>query len=293
MFKNFGLDVKDGFNKFSKLSSKQQEIAVGLTLVVLGNIMLGVMFIFNTVAGSFNYSEFLIIEFGQLFLYPASDIAAGIIDLHHDIHVVLIFIFIFVSYALMVLIHSFTVRNWSAIAVERRKFTHNTKAEWIWTLIPTAILAGMNVPSTALLYAEDTAVSEPLMTIRIIGRQWYWSYEYQLDNTFIDFDSYMTPSPEYTYSFDDLTKLATFNALDTTEHLILPIHSQLRAVVTASDVIHSWAVPSLGIKIDACPGRYNTIFFTIAEHGHYFGQCSELCGVGHASMPISIVTTTV
>nr|WHE42549.1 cytochrome c oxidase subunit II [Habroloma sp.] len=148
--------------------------------------------------------------------------------------------------------------------------------ETIWTIIPALTLIFIALPSLQLLYLIDE-VKTPLISVKSIGHQWYWSYEYS-DFKNIEFDSYMIPSNEL--------KLYQFRLLDVDNRLVLPYNSQIRMLVTATDVIHSWTIPSLGMKIDATPGRLNQISFLINRSGLFFGQCSEICGANHSFMPI-------
>nr|YP_010026605.1 cytochrome c oxidase subunit II [Phyllocnistis citrella]QOQ85853.1 cytochrome c oxidase subunit II [Phyllocnistis citrella] len=150
--------------------------------------------------------------------------------------------------------------------------------EMIWTIMPAIILIFIALPSLRLLYLLDE-INNPLITLKSIGHQWYWSYEYS-DFKNISFDSYMVPSNEL--------KLNDFRLLEVDNRIIIPMNNQIRILVTASDVIHSWTVPSLGVKIDANPGRLNQTNFFLNRPGLYFGQCSEICGANHSFMPIVI-----
>nr|AXI98599.1 cytochrome c oxidase subunit 2 [Pseudoniphargus longipes] len=145
--------------------------------------------------------------------------------------------------------------------------------EIVWTMLPVFILLSIALPSLQALYLLDDPFS-PNISIKAIGHQWYWSYEYS-DFQNMEFDSYMMPNSS--------TRL-----LDTDNSLVLPTHSQIRLITTASDVIHSWAIPSLGVKADAVPGRLNQLMFIINRPGLFFGQCSEICGANHSFMPIKI-----
>nr|WBV80542.1 cytochrome c oxidase subunit 2 [Macropes harringtonae] len=150
--------------------------------------------------------------------------------------------------------------------------------EFIWTLLPAVTLIFIALPSLHLLYMIDE-VNKPLLTLKSIGHQWYWSYEYSDFNN-IEFDSYMKPTNEL-----DMNE---FRLIDVDNRIILPMNIQTRVLVTAADVLHSWAMPSLGIKIDATPGRLNQGSFKINRPGIMFGQCSEICGANHSFMPIVI-----
>nr|ALO77319.1 cytochrome c oxidase subunit 2 [Hybosorus sp. HYB01] len=150
--------------------------------------------------------------------------------------------------------------------------------EIIWTILPAVTLVFIALPSLRLLYLLDE-INNPLVSIKTIGHQWYWSYEYS-DFKNIEFDSYMIPAGEM--------KPSNFRLLDVDNRTVLPFNSQIRMMVTAADVIHSWTIPSMSVKIDANPGRLNQISFLINRAGLFFGQCSEICGANHSFMPISI-----
>nr|YP_009185907.1 cytochrome c oxidase subunit II [Oxypoda acuminata]ALO70810.1 cytochrome c oxidase subunit 2 [Oxypoda acuminata] len=148
--------------------------------------------------------------------------------------------------------------------------------ELIWTILPAITLIFIALPSLRLLYLLDE-INNPLITIKTIGHQWYWSYEYT-DFKNIEFDSYMIPTNE-------LNKF-NFRLLDVDNRIAVPFNSQIRMLVTAADVLHSWTIPSLSVKIDATPGRLNQTNFFINRTGIFFGQCSEICGANHSFMPI-------
>nr|AIA22525.1 cytochrome c oxidase subunit II [Neopsylla paranoma] len=162
--------------------------------------------------------------------------------------------------------------------LSNRMLLESQNIEIIWTILPAITLIFIALPSLRLLYLLDD-LNNPLMTLKSIGHQWYWSYEYSDFNS-IEFDSYMTPSKEL--------NLDSFRLLDVDNRVTLPMNSQIRVLITASDVLHSWTVPSLGIKVDATPGRLNQTNFLISRPGLFFGQCSEICGANHSFMPIVI-----
>jgi len=162
------------------------------------------------------------------------------------------------------------------------KTTHNTLLEVMWSVIPIFLLVVIGLFSLPLLFASDDTVNADL-TVKVIGRQWYWSYEYP-DNGDFTFDAFLIP--------DDEIKGDQVRLLSTDENLVLPVGKKIRVLVTASDVLHAFAMPALGSKVDAVPGRTNEIWFDIDEPGMYYGQCSELCGSGHAFMPIAIQAVT-
>nr|YP_009338598.1 cytochrome c oxidase subunit II [Chloronia mirifica]ANT70535.1 cytochrome c oxidase subunit II [Chloronia mirifica] len=150
--------------------------------------------------------------------------------------------------------------------------------EIIWTILPAITLIFIALPSLQLLYLLDE-ISDPAVTFKAIGHQWYWSYEYS-DFMNTEFDSYMIPLNEMTNE--------NFRLLDVDNRIILPMLSQIRVLVTATDVLHSWAIPALGVKIDGTPGRLNQTSFFINRPGLFYGQCSEICGANHSFMPIVI-----
>ena len=255
------------------LQARELSLSTGLMTVLVGDSLFG-----------------LPVEGQVVFQAPATPIMEGIIDLHHDIMFFLVFISIFVLYLLVAVVVLFSekendVRDTSAVS-------HHTVLEVIWTVIPTLILVSIAVPSLALLYSMDE-LQKPTVTLKVIGRQWYWSYEYTDTNLGFEshdavvndvvFDSYMDQDIE-----DGFLRL-----LKTDNDIYLPVRQPVRVLVTSSDVIHSWAVPALGVKVDACPGRLNQVSLFVDRVGYYFGQCSELCGLNHAFMPISLLAVPV
>nr|QNH68988.1 cytochrome c oxidase subunit II [Mazarredia convexa] len=157
-----------------------------------------------------------------------------------------------------------------------RYMLNNHSIETIWTMAPAMVLILIAMPSLHLLYMMDDS-NEPAITIKTIGHQWYWSYEYS-DFQQIEFDSFMI-NENMNYSF---------RLLDVDNRTILPINTNIRVLTSASDVLHSWTIPNMGVKIDATPGRLNQSIFLIKRPGLMFGQCSEICGINHSFMPISI-----
>jgi len=171
--------------------------------------------------------------------------------------------------------------------ISSRSVVHGTAIEIIWTAVPSLILVIVALPSFALLYSIDEVIDASL-TVKCVGHQWYWSYEYsdfeaQLGN--INFDSYMVP--------EDELGVGELRLLEVDNRIVLPVNTHLRILVTAADVLHSWAVPSLGVKVDACVGRLNQTSLFMLREGVFFGQCSEICGVGHANMPIVVESVSV
>nr|AWD29574.1 cytochrome c oxidase subunit II [Anopheles gambiae]AWD29639.1 cytochrome c oxidase subunit II [Anopheles gambiae]AWD29678.1 cytochrome c oxidase subunit II [Anopheles gambiae] len=159
-----------------------------------------------------------------------------------------------------------------------RFLLHGQTIEIIWTVLPAIILMFIAFPSLRLLYLMDE-INTPSITLKSIGHQWYWSYEYS-DFLNLEFDSYMMPTNEL--------ETNGFRLLDVDNRVVLPMNNQIRILVTATDVLHSWTVPSLGVKVDATPGRLNQLNFLINRPGLFFGQCSEICGANHSFMPIVI-----
>nr|AUO29229.1 cytochrome c oxidase subunit 2 [Enallagma cyathigerum] len=159
-----------------------------------------------------------------------------------------------------------------------RNLLDGQKIETAWTVLPVFVLIMIAMPSLRLLYLMDE-VSEPSITMKTVGHQWYWSYEYS-DFNHVEFDSYMVPE-------SDLEK-GMFRLLEVDNRVVLPMQAQVRILVTAADVLHSWTVPSLGVKVDATPGRINQTSFFMNRPGLFYGQCSEICGANHSFMPITI-----
>lgn len=158
------------------------------------------------------------------------------------------------------------------------KTSHNTLIEVIWTVVPIMILVIIAIPSFKLLYFQDVVPHSDL-TVKATGHQWYWTYDYP-DNGKIDFDSMV---------IDDASlKPGQMRLLDVDNRLIVPIHTNVRVIVTSDDVIHAWVVPALGVQINAVPGRLNETWVNVDREGVYYGQCTQLCGVNHGFMPIVI-----
>nr|UGN61630.1 cytochrome c oxidase subunit II [Cryptocercus banshanmenensis] len=193
----------------------------------------------------------------------------------------------FHDHTLMIILMILTIVSYMMLAMTYNKYInrHLLEGQMIevaWTIAPAIILIFIAVPSLRLLYLMDE-VNNPTLTLKTIGHQWYWSYEYS-DFIKVEFDSYMTPQNElYNYSF---------RLLDVDNRTTLPTNTFIRMIVTAADVLHSWTVPSLGVKADATPGRLNQISFLINRPGLFFGQCSEICGANHSFMPIVIESIT-
>nr|QUB07048.1 cytochrome c oxidase subunit 2 [Aspidomorpha difformis] len=199
----------------------------------------------------------------------ASPMMEQLMFFHDHALLILIIITILVGQLLMNLIFN---------KFKHRLLLEGQMIELIWTILPALTLIFIAIPSLHLIYIIDE-INNPLISIKSIGHQWYWSYEYSDFNN-IEFDSYMIPSNNL--------NLWNFRLLDVDNRTIIPFKSQVRMLISSLDVIHSWTIPSLGVKIDATPGRLNQINFFINRTGLYYGQCSEICGTNHSFMPIVI-----
>nr|YP_010620969.1 cytochrome c oxidase subunit II [Mimosilpha disticha]WAX39339.1 cytochrome c oxidase subunit II [Mimosilpha disticha] len=189
----------------------------------------------------------------------------------------------FHDHALMIIIMILMVVSYMMIAMVFNKYINRfllegQMIELAWTIAPAVILIFIAVPSLRLLYLMDE-INTPTVTLKTIGHQWYWSYEYS-DFAKVEFDSYMIPQNELENNM--------FRLLDVDNRAALPMNTFIRVIVTAADVLHSWTIPSLGVKADATPGRLNQISFLINRPGVLYGQCSEICGANHSFMPIVI-----
>nr|AIT58519.1 cytochrome c oxidase subunit 2 [Coptotermes acinaciformis acinaciformis]AIT58523.1 cytochrome c oxidase subunit 2 [Coptotermes acinaciformis acinaciformis]AIT58525.1 cytochrome c oxidase subunit 2 [Coptotermes acinaciformis acinaciformis]AIT58529.1 cytochrome c oxidase subunit 2 [Coptotermes acinaciformis acinaciformis] len=199
----------------------------------------------------------------------ASPIMEQLVFFHDHVLMIMLMITTTVSYMMITLIRN---KQTSRFTLEGQMI------ETTWTIAPAIILVFIAMPSLRLLYLMDE-VHNPSLTLKAVGHQWYWSYEYS-DFTKLEFDSYMIPQEEQQES--------TFRLLDTDNRIVLPMNSPIRMIVTAADVLHSWTIPSLGVKTDATPGRLNQTSFSISRPGILYGQCSEICGANHSFMPITI-----
>nr|QOE88756.1 cytochrome c oxidase subunit II [Hodotermes mossambicus]WHM51655.1 cytochrome c oxidase subunit II [Hodotermes mossambicus] len=199
----------------------------------------------------------------------ASPIMEQLIFFHDHTLMIMLMILMVVAYMMTTMISNKLVN---------RFMLEGQMIEVAWTIAPAVILIFIAIPSLRLLYLMDE-IQTPSMTLKIIGHQWYWSYEYS-DFNKVEFDSYMIPQEEM--------KPYNFRLLDTDNRTTLPMNSTIRLIVTAADVLHSWTIPSLGVKIDATPGRLNQSSIMINRPGLFYGQCSEICGANHSFMPIVI-----
>lgn len=206
---------------------------------------------------------------------PATDLAAELDFVHNTVLLPIITVItIFVMVLLLIVIFRFNEKRNPVPS----KTTHHTLLEVVWTIVPAVVLVFIAVFSFPLLYRQ-LEIPTPELTIRAIGHQWYWSYEYP-DNGNFTFDARVIRKADLQPGQNYL--------LDTDNEVVLPVDTNIRIQITATDVIHAWTVPSFGVKHDAVPGKVNESWFNINRPGIYYGQCSELCGVEHAYMPIRV-----
>lgn len=211
-------------------------------------------------------------EINQLdFPDVASPISEQLVFFHDNVMFIILLILMLVGW---LLISGICNKHYYKYLVE------GTLIEIIWTSIPAFILFFIALPSLQLLYSMDEVI-DPSLTIKAVGHQWYWSYEYSdIDDESIEFDSYMVPT-------SDLQE-GDLRLLEVDNRVVIPVNTQVRVVITGADVIHCFAVPSLGVKADAIPGRLNQVSFLAKRPGTYYGQCSEICGSDHSFMPIVV-----
>nr|QZP40883.1 cytochrome c oxidase subunit II [Ornithodoros brasiliensis] len=182
---------------------------------------------------------------------------------------------------LITIITLYMIFNIITNSLSSRFLMEGQEIETLWTIIPATILIYIALPSLRLLYLMEESFY-PSMTTKIIGHQWYWSYEFPDFN--LEFDSFMIPMNEMSST--------NFRLLDVDNRIIIPFNTNMRLLVTSADVIHSWTIPSLGVKMDAVPGRLNQISSLANRPGIFYGQCSEICGANHSFMPISMEITS-
>nr|QCF39610.1 cytochrome c oxidase subunit 2 [Glomeridesmus spelaeus] len=197
----------------------------------------------------------------------ASPLMEQLIFFHDHSLMILIMITMLISYVFLMLMNNSYINS---------TISQGQEIETIWTIIPAVILIFIAFPSLRLLYLMDE-INNPSMTLKVMGHQWYWSYEYS-DFKNIDFDSFM----------DNSINMKSIRLLETNNSTPIPILNQIRTLISTSDVIHAWTIPTLGIKIDAIPGRLNQVSFIINRPSTLFGQCSEICGANHSFMPIML-----
>ena len=205
---------------------------------------------------------------------PVTPVAHRIVSFHNLLMIVLLVIAAFVTLLLIVVIFRFNSKKNPVPS----SFTHNTFLEIVWTAIPSIIVLFIMVPGAKLIYFSDKTPNAE-MTLKVTGHQWYWSYEYP-DHGNINFESRLIQDADL--------KSGQMRLLDVDNRVMLPINTNVRVILTSGDVLHSWSVPSFGVKTDTVPGRLNETWVNIEKEGVYYGQCSELCGVDHGFMPISV-----
>lgn len=213
---------------------------------------------------------------------PATTTMEGIFLFNLHLLFIIIGIVLLVAWLMFIILTNFTELDNSRV----EKFTHSNSIEIVWTSIPALILLSLASPSFSLLYSLDE-ISNPELTLKILGHQWYWSYEISDFNSCSDtqnlkYSSYMLTNE----TLKEKSHIGFFRTLETNKRVVLPTNTHLRLLITAVDVLHSWTIPSFGIKVDACPGRLNQANLFIKRFGIFFGQCSEICGVNHGFMPI-------
>ena len=226
--------------------------------------------------GPLAFAEVGLSENWQLsFQEPATDLMSDIISFHSYILMPIITgISILVLFLLLYIAFRFnSSRNQIASTT-----THNTVVEILWTVIPVVLLIVIAIPSFRLLYVSET-IPKADLTIKAIGNQWYWSYEYP-DYGDIVFDANMLN--------DDELSDPKLRLLETDTQIVVPVNKVVKLQITSNDVLHAWTIPAFGVKMDAVPGRLNETWFKANQEGLFYGQCSELCGPKHAFMPINV-----
>nr|QFZ89456.1 cytochrome oxidase subunit II [Megascolecidae sp. YN201758-01] len=209
-------------------------------------------------------------HWGQIsFQDAASSVMVQLTSFHDHPLIILTLVLTVVGYALITLMFNKYIN---------RYILETQTIETVWTILPALILLVLALPSLPILYITDE-VSNPSLTVKTIGHQWYWSYEYT-DFMNVEMDSYMMQTM-------DLTP-GDFRLLEVDNRIVVPMQLEVRMLITAADVLHSWTIPSLGVKVDAVPGRLNQIGFTTSHPGVFYGQCSEICGANHSFMPIAM-----
>ena len=212
---------------------------------------------------------------------PVTEVAHDVYSMHAFVTIIMAIITLFVLGLLIWVCYKYSAKKNKNPSTT----VHNTLIEILWTAVPVLILVVIAVPSFKLLYKQDV-IPEPDLTIKAIGYQWYWGYEYP-DNGNFTYEAFMLQSA------DELEEDKPFKRMLTTDtKVVVPVNKIVRMQVTAADVLHSWAIPAFGVKTDAVPGRLNETWFKAEKTGIYYGMCSELCGVNHQSMPIEIHVVT-
>ena len=256
-------------------NNKTNVVSYMFSAIILGVILFSINYL---------YADFIMCDapraWGLYFQDSASPQMEALVELHDDIMYYLVAILFSVAWIQGAIIKYFNNANYP---ISNKYLNHGTLIELIWTITPALILVLIAFPSFKLLYLMDE-VTDPSLSVLAEGHQWYWSYEYpdflNSDGDFVEFDSYLVPE-------SDLEKGA-LRMLEVDNRVILPEITHTRFILTAADVIHSFAIPALGIKCDAYPGRLNQFSVLINRLGTFYGQCSEICGILHSSMPIVV-----
>ena len=260
------------------MSNMLNKIKRALPLAMLFVLLHPILFIQKLIA-----SEPLGIakDYGIDLQSPVTEVAQDVYSMHTFVTIIMAIITLFVLGLLIWVCFKYSAKKNKNPSTT----VHNTFVEILWTAIPVLILVVIAVPSFKLLYKQDV-IPEPDLTIKAIGYQWYWGYEYP-DNGNFTYEAFMLQSA------DELEEDKPFKRMLTTDtKVVVPVNKIVRMQVTAADVLHSWAIPAFGVKTDAVPGRLNETWFKAEKTGIFYGMCSELCGVNHQSMPIEIHVVT-
>jgi len=212
---------------------------------------------------------------------PSTPSSEGMIFFHNY----LMFFLIVIGFVVVWLLLKAILNSQADITLA--KFTHSSYLEIGWTILPAIILLFMAVPSFCLLYSLDE-LTKSTIVLKILGHQWFWSYEYvetNIDEDSVSFDSYIIDVVG-----NSTSRFGLFRILETDNRVVLPTKTHIKLLISSSDVLHSWAIPSFGIKVDACPGRLTEASLFIKRKGTFYGQCSEICGVNHGFMPIVVTS---
>lgn len=194
----------------------------------------------------------------------------------------------FHDHAILVLVLVVSIVRYASITLLTEKYScryilEGKEIETVWTILPAFVLIFLALPSLRLLYILDE-VYEPVLTVKSIGHQWYWSYEYS-DLKNLEFDAFIVN--------EEQILRGEYRLLETNNRIVVPINVRVRLLVTSEDVLHSWTIPSLGVKADAIPGRLNQLNFTVSRPGVFYGQCSEICGANHSFIPIALESVNI
>jgi ubiquinol-cytochrome c reductase cytochrome b subunit len=262
-----------------------ESLSMASSIITYNNItLLFMLFIIFNIKYNYDIND-APTPWGLYFQDSATPQMEGIVELHDNIMFYLVIILFGVGWILTSIIRKYTINK---SPISHKYLNHGTLIELIWTITPALILILIAFPSFKLLYLMDE-VSDPAMSVLAEGHQWYWSYQYpdflNNDEEFIEFDSYLVPESD----IED----GALRILEVDNRVILPELTHVRFIITAADVIHSFASPALGIKCDAYPGRLNQVSILINREGTFYGQCSEICGVLHSSMPIVIESVSI